>query len=116
VLPRIESDIIDLLQGVAEQNLHERQLTLSSKTAATVMLVSGGYPEKYEKGKVITGLENVKDSFLFHAGTDTKDGDVVTNGGRVLAVTALKDNLFDALQQATADSGRIFYNGRYFRT
>lgn len=116
VLPRIESDLVDLLLGVANRNLSEKELILSPKTAATVMLVSGGYPEKYENGKVITGLENIKESIVFHAGTAIEDGDIVTNGGRVLAVTALKDNLFEALQQATADSGRIFYNGRYFRT
>jgi len=116
VLPRIESDFLDLLLGVANQNLSEKSFALSSKTAATIVLVSGGYPEKYENGKVITGLENVKESFLFHAGTTLKDGEVLTNGGRVLAVTALEDTLFAALQQATADAGRIFYNGRYFRT
>jgi len=116
VLPRIESDIVDLLLGVANKNLNEKKLILSSKTAATVVLVAGGYPEKYEKGKVITGLENVKESILFHAGTSSENNEVITNGGRVLAVTALKDTLFEALQQATADSGRIFYNGRYFRT
>jgi phosphoribosylamine--glycine ligase len=116
VLPRIESDLVDLLSGVANQNLHEKSLTLSTKTAATIVLVSGGYPEKYENGKVITGLENIHESIIFHAGTTLKDGTVQTNGGRVLAVTALGDGLFEALQQATADSGRIFYNGRYFRT
>lgn len=116
VFPRIESDLVDLLVGVAEQNLGEKELILSPKTAATVMLVSGGYPGNYEKGKVINGLENIKESILFHAGTTAKGSEVVTNGGRVIAVTALKDTLFDALQQATADSGRIFYNGRYFRT
>src|SRR5690606_376194 len=116
VLPRIESDFVDLLLGVANQNLSEKSFVLSNKTAATIVLVSGGYPEKYENGKVITGLENVKESFLFHAGTTSKNGEVLTNGGRVLAVTALKDTLFEALQQATADAGRIFYNGRYFRT
>lgn len=116
VFPRIESDLVDLLVGVAEQNLGDKELVLSPKTAATVMLVSGGYPGKYEKGKVISGLENIKESILFHAGTAAKGSEVVTAGGRVIAVTALKDTLFDALQQATADSGRIFFNGRYFRT
>lgn len=116
VFPRIESDLVDLLVGVAEQTLEEKELVLSPKTAATVMLVSGGYPGNYEKGKVINGLENIKESILFHAGTAAKNGEVVTAGGRVIAVTALKDTLFDALQQATADSGRIFFNGRYFRT
>lgn len=116
VLPRIESDLVDLLIGVAEQNLGEKELVLSPKTAATVMLVSGGYPGNYEKGKVINGVENIKESIVFHAGTAEKNGEVLTAGGRVIAVTALKDTLFEALQQATADSGRIFFNGRYFRT
>jgi len=116
VFPRIESDLVELLLGVAEGNLEERNYTISSKTAATVMLVSGGYPGHYEKGKVITGLENIKESILFHAGTTMDGPDVTTNGGRVLAVTSVKDNLFSALQQATADAGRIFYKGRYFRT
>jgi len=116
VLPRIESDFVDLLQGVAQQNLVEREFVISPQTAATIVLVSGGYPEKYEKGKEITGIENVKESFVFHAGTKAANGEVLTDGGRVLAVTALKDGLFDALQQSTADAGRIFYKGRYFRT
>lgn len=116
VFPRIESDIVELLLGVAEGNLHEKTYSISPKTAATVMLVSGGYPEHYEKGKVITGLENIQESMVFHAGTMLDGKDIKTNGGRVIAVTALKDTLFEALQQATADAGRIFYQGRYFRT
>lgn len=116
VFPRIESDLVDLLVGVVEQTLGEKDFSLSPKTAATVMLVSGGYPGKYEKGKVISGLENIKESTIFHAGTIAKESEVLTAGGRVIAVTALKDTLFEALQQATADSGRIFFNGRYFRT
>jgi phosphoribosylamine--glycine ligase len=116
VVPRIESDLVDLLMGVADGNLHEKSYSISPKTAATVMLVSGGYPGDYEKGKVITGIENVKESMIFQAGTIQDGEDIKTNGGRVLAVTALEDTLFDALQQATADSGRIFYQGRYFRT
>lgn len=116
VVPRIESDLLDLLMGVADGNLHEKSFSISPQTAATVMLVSGGYPGDYEKGKVITGIENVKESMVFQAGTIQDGEDIKTNGGRVLAVTALKDTLFDALQQATADSGRIFYQGRYFRT
>ena len=80
------------------------------------MLVAGGYPGDYEKGKVITGIENIHESMVFQAGTIQDGEDIKTNGGRVIAVTALEDTLFDALQQATADSGRIFYQGRYFRT
>lgn len=116
VVPRIESDLVELLMGVADGNLHEKSFSISPKTAASVMLVSGGYPGDYEKGKVITGIENIQESMVFQAGTIQDGEDIKTNGGRVLAVTALEDTLFDALQQATADSGRIFYQGRYFRT
>lgn len=116
VIPRIETDLVDLFMGVAEGNLHEKELSISPKTAATVMLVSGGYPGEYEKGKIITGVENIKESMVFQAGTIQDGEDIKTNGGRVIAVTALEDTLFDALQQATADAGRIFYPGKYFRT
>lgn len=116
IIPRIESDLVELLRGVAEGDLEDRELVISKKTAATVMLVSGGYPGNYEKGKVIDGIENVKESMVFQAGTIRDGNDIKTNGGRVLAVTALKESFFEALQQATADSGRIFYPGRYFRT
>lgn len=116
VLPRIESDLVDLLEGVAQGNLSDRSYTLSPKTAVTVMLVSGGYPGDYENGKVISNIQNVKESIVFHAGTKLVDGEVVTAGGRVIAVTTLQDDLFTALQQATADAGRIFYQGKYFRT
>lgn len=115
VLPRIECDFVDLLLGVAEENLAEKSFKISTKTAATVMVVSGGYPGKYENGKVISGLENVKESIIFHAGTLLVNKEIKTAGGRVLAVTALKDNLLDALQQATADAGRIFFEGKDFR-
>lgn len=115
VLPRIESDLIDLLEGVAQGNLDTRSYTVSSKTAVTVMLVAGGYPGNYESGKVISNIENVKESIVFHAGTATQDGHVVSSGGRVIAVTTLQDTLFDALQQATADAGRIYFEGKYFR-
>ena len=115
VLPRLESDLVDLLQGVAQGNLADRSFTLSSKTAATVVLVSGGYPGPYESGKAITNIESVKESLVFHAGTATENGVVKTAGGRVIAVTALEDTLFDALQQATADAGRIYFEGKNFR-
>ena len=116
VLPRIESDLVDLLEGVAQVDLASRSFTVSPKTAVTVMLVSGGYPGDYENGKVISNIENVKESIIFHAGTKSVNGEIVTAGGRVIAVTTLQDNLFSALQQATADAGRIFYQGKYFRT
>ncbi|MGV3761518.1 phosphoribosylamine--glycine ligase [Parapedobacter sp.] len=115
VLPRLESDLVDLLQGVAEGNLADRSFTLSPKTAATVVLVSGGYPGPYESGSPISNIDSVKESIVFHAGTATENGVVKTAGGRVIAVTALEDTLFDALQQATADAGRIYFEGKNFR-
>ena len=116
VLVRIESDLVDLLEGVAKEDLASRSYTVTNKTAATVMIVSGGYPGNYDTGKVITNIENVKESIVFHAGTKLDGQNVLTAGGRVLAVTALEDDLFSALQQATADAGRIFFQGKYFRT
>ena len=116
VLPRIESDFLELLLGVAEGNLNEKEFVVSSKIATTVVIVAGGYPGEYLKNKVITGIENVRDSHVFHAGTSLNEqGEVISTGGRVLAVTTLQDNLFDALQHATADASRIYYDGMYFR-
>ncbi|MGZ3835038.1 MAG: phosphoribosylamine--glycine ligase [Mucilaginibacter sp.] len=115
VMPRIESDFVDLLVGVAEGNLNEKELTISNKVAATVVCVAGGYPGEYLKNKVITGTENVRESQVFHAGTSMSGDDIISTGGRVLAITTLQDNLFDALQQATADASRIYYDGMYFR-
>jgi phosphoribosylamine--glycine ligase len=115
VIPRIESDLIDLFLGVANENLAEKELKISSKTAATVMIVAGGYPGEYAKGKTITGIENLRHSIAFHAGTELDNGVIKTNGGRVIAITSLQDNLFDAVQNATADAGRIYFDGRYFR-
>ena len=115
VMPRIESDFVDLLVGVAEGNLDQKELIISDKIAATVMMVSGGYPGEYLKNKTITGTENVRDSQVFHAGTYLDGEDVKTSGGRVLAVTSLQDDMFTALQQATADAARIYFDGMYFR-
>ncbi|MEJ6980832.1 phosphoribosylamine--glycine ligase [Pedobacter sp. P351] len=116
VLPRIESDFLDLLLGVANENLAEKELIISPKTAATVMLVASGYPGEYMKGKVISGLDNIRESHVFHAGTTLDDSLIRTSGGRVLAITSLQDTMFDAVQQAVADAGRVYYDGRYFRT
>ena len=115
VMRRIDSDFVDLLQGVAEGNLSEKELVISPKTAATVVMVAGGYPGEYLKNKVITGTENVRESIVFHAGTSADGENVITTGGRVLAITTLQDNMFNALQQATADASRIYYDGMYFR-
>ena len=115
VMPRIESDFVDLLLGVANENLDTVELKISPKTAATVMCVAGGYPGEYVNGQTITGIENVRDSIVFQAGTKSENGEIKTAGGRVLAVTTVQNNLFEALQHATADAARIYYDGIYFR-
>jgi len=115
VMPRIESDFVDLLLGVAEGNLNEKELIISDKVAATVVMVAGGYPGEYLKDKVISNIENVRGSQVFHAGTYLDGEEVKTSGGRVLAITSLQDDMFTALQQATADAARIYYDGMYFR-
>lgn len=115
VIPRIENDFVEILNAVASEKLKDIQLQISTKTAATIVVVSAGYPGDYIKGKTITGLENIKDSMVFHAGTDLENGLIKTNGGRVLAITTLQDDLFKALQQATADAGRVYFDGANFR-
>jgi phosphoribosylamine--glycine ligase len=115
VMPRIASDFVDLLIGVADETLDQKELVISDKIAATVMMVSGGYPGEYLKNKTITGIENVRGSQVFHAGTYLDNEEVKTSGGRVLAVTSLQDDMFAALQQATADAARIYFDGMYFR-
>jgi phosphoribosylamine--glycine ligase len=115
VLPRIENDLVELLMAVAEGALDQKELKISGKIAATIMLVAGGYPGEYLKDKVITGIENVRHSMVFPAGAELENGQIKTRGGRVVAVTSLQDTLFDAVQSATADAGRIYYDGRYFR-
>jgi len=115
VMPRIESDLVELLLGVAEGNLNEKELVISDKVAATVMMVAGGYPGEYLKDKVMTGMDNVRDSYVFHAGTYQDNDEVKTSGGRVIAITSLQNDMFTALQQATADASRIYYDGMYFR-
>lgn len=116
VIPRIENDLAELFAAVSDGTLKDVEISISPKTAATVVLVSGGYPGNFENGKLITGIENIHESIVFQGGTKQEGETIKTNGGRVMAITSLQDTLFDALQQATADSGRIFYEGKYFRT
>ncbi len=115
VIPRMESDLVELFMATAQKRLNEVELQISSKSAATIMIVAGGYPGNYEKGKVITGIENIRKSIAFHAGTMTDGAQVKSNGGRVIAITSLQDTFFDALQSATADAARIYFDGKYFR-
>ncbi|PID69914.1 MAG: phosphoribosylamine--glycine ligase [Flavobacteriales bacterium] len=115
VLPRIESDLLDLLTGIAERNLADRHFTVSDKTATTVMLVSGGYPKTYEKGKTITGLEKVKNAIVFHAGTDKKNSEIITNGGRVLAVTGMGTGIQEALTNSYQNIKKISFDKMYYR-
>ena len=115
VMPRIKSDILDLFEGVATQTLQKRKLEFDDRAAVTVMLVSGGYPGDYEKGKVITGLETVKDSIAFHAGTTEKEGRVLTNGGRVISVTSNGSTMAEALKLSFANAEKINYEGKYYR-
>ncbi|WP_443937509.1 phosphoribosylamine--glycine ligase [Pedobacter sp. MW01-1-1] len=115
VIPRIENDLVELFVATANKKLDTVSLKISDQTAATVMIVAGGYPGDYLKGKAITGIENLRHSTAFHAGT-LLDNDVVkSNGGRVIAISTLQKDLFTALQSATADAGRIYFDGKYFR-
>jgi phosphoribosylamine--glycine ligase len=115
VIPRIENDLVELFKATAEKRLKDITLQISPKSAATIMIVAGGYPGEYEKGKAITGIENIRKSIAFHAGTLTDGAQVKSNGGRVIAITSLQDTFFDALQSATADAARIYFDGKYFR-
>jgi phosphoribosylamine--glycine ligase len=115
VLPRIQSDLFDLFDGVANQNLEEKEFSVTDKIATTVMLVSGGYPESYEKGAVISGLDNLKDSIIFHAGTKIKDEAVVTSGGRVIAVTSLANSIQEALNQSYKTIDSIHFEKMNYR-
>lgn len=115
VMLRIQSDFVDLLEGIAQENLHEKALTVDARSAATVMLVSGGYPGNYEKGKVIAGLDSVKGSLIFHAGTTGKDGQILTAGGRVIAVSSYGSDKNEALRQSFQNAEIIRFDGKYYR-
>jgi len=116
VMLRLKSDFVDLLEGVAQKNLNERTVEFDQRSAVTVMLVSGGYPEDYEKGKEISGLNDTQNSIVFHAGTASKNGAIVTNGGRVIAVSSYGNTKEEALAQSFKNAEIINYQGKYFRS
>ena len=115
VLPRITSDLYDLFDGVANQTLDQKSFSVTDQTATTVMLVSGGYPEAYKKGKEISGIENVEDSIVFHAGTTSKNDKIITNGGRVLAVTSFGNTIEEALKKSYASIDKISFENMNYR-
>lgn len=115
VLPRIKSDMLDLFEGIASQTLSERDLEVDERTTATIMLVSGGYPDEYEKGKSITGLDGLENNLIFHAGTTEKGGKVVTNGGRVIAVTSYGKDIEQALERSLHGAETIQFDKKYYR-
>lgn len=115
VMLRLKSDIVDLFEGVAYGDLDKRSIEFDERTAVCVMLVSGGYPQKYQKGYVIEGLDKVKDSVLFHSGTKMQDGKVVTNGGRVIAVCSYGQNREEALAKSFEGANLITFTDKYFR-
>ncbi|GAA4432949.1 phosphoribosylamine--glycine ligase [Pontibacter saemangeumensis] len=116
ILPRIKSDLFELFRALHDHKLGEFKLEIDPRTAATVFLVSGGYPEGFEKGKEITGIENVpSDVLVFHAGTKLVNGKLVNNGGRVITVTALADTMEEALEKANAAAAAIKWQDRYYR-
>ena len=115
VMLRLKSDIVDLFEGVAEGNLDEREIAFDERAAVCVMLVSGGYPQEYKKGYPITGIDQVEGSIVFHSGTALKDGQVVTNGGRVIAVSSYGKDKAEALQKSFEEAQKIQFTDKYFR-
>jgi phosphoribosylamine--glycine ligase len=114
VIPRITSDFLNLLKGIYDGTFSEKDLEITSEVAATVMLVSLGYPKTYESGKVISGIEFVEDSLIFHSGTKN-DGCIKTDGGRVIAVTSFGRKIENALKKSFESAERISFEGKYYR-
>lgn len=115
VIPRLKSDLVELFLAVANEKLNEAALEIDSRSATTIMVVSGGYPEEYQKGKVISGIDTITDSIVFHAGTKTENGNVVSNGGRVLAVTSYGNDFKEAIKKSYQNIDKLHFDTMYFR-
>ena len=115
VIPRLKSDLVELFQAVGNQTLNEITLEIDERSATTIMVVSGGYPEDYGKGFEISGLENIKDSIAFHAGTKFENGKVVTNGGRVIAITSFGESFQEAIKKSYQNIDKLHFDKMYFR-
>ena len=115
VIPRIKSDLVELFQAVADEKLNEVILEIDERSATTVMMVSGGYPEEYEKGFEISGLEKIEDSLVFHAGTKFENGKVLTNGGRVLAITSFGNDFQEGIKKTYQNIEKLHFDKMYFR-
>lgn len=116
VVVRLESDLVDIFESMIDERLSTQEIKWSDKSAVTVVLASGGYPESYEKGKVITGLDQIENSLVFHAGTKEKEGNILTHGGRVLGVTATGQTIEEARHKAYEDIKKIFFEGMQYRS
>ena len=115
VIPRIKSDLLNLLKGIDDGTFSEKDLNINEQAATTVMLVSGGYPEAYEKGEAISGTEYIKESIVFHAGTKNENEQLRTSGGRVIALTSFGENIDEALTKSFASAEKISFKGKYYR-
>ena len=115
VIPRIKSDLLNLLKGINDGTFSEKDLNINEQAATTVMLVSGGYPEAYEKGKAISGTEDIKESIVFHAGTKKENEQLRTSGGRVITLTSFGENIEEALTKSFASAEKISFKGKYYR-
>jgi len=115
VIPRIKSDLLNLLKGIDDGTFSEKDLNINKQAATTVMLVSGGYPEAYEKGEAISGTEDIKESIVFHAGTKKGNEQLRTSGGRVIALTSFGENIEEALTKSFASAEKISFKGKYYR-
>jgi phosphoribosylamine---glycine ligase len=115
IIPRLKTDLVEIFEAIANKQLGKVKISIHDNSCAAVMLVSGGYPGDYEKGKVILGLENVTDSLLFHAGTSLQNGEVITSGGRVIAISSLGENIGKALEKSYKNAEIITFDKKYYR-